>query len=81
MQKFSVRIRKTVYSPVNIEVEAATFKEAAFLAYVKLKQDYPNWTDRINEHSIHDLEVRNVSNPQSKKRNLSLAGEDHILIL
>jgi hypothetical protein len=39
MTKFSVLIHKKVYAPVNIEVEATTFKEAAFLAFVKLQHD------------------------------------------
>ena len=81
MTKFSIRPRKTVTLPDDIEVEAKTFKEAAFLAFVKLHRDYPNWTDRMYDHTIIDMEIRDMDNPSRKTRNLSAAGHERILVL
>jgi hypothetical protein len=78
MTKFTVRPYKTVYYPVNIEVEANTFEEAAILGLAELHRIHPNWLDGIHQHSVIDCAVdRHVSKDTMKgttKRRLTLNG-------
>ena len=72
MAKYIIRALKTVYSP-DVEIEGTSFNQAALLGLAKIQHDYPNWTDRINEHHVIDLKVRILGDPP-KNRTVTLGG-------
>jgi hypothetical protein len=78
MPKFTVRAHKTVYSPVNVEVEANTFIDAVRFGLAKLHVDYPNWTDKVDDLNIINVEVwvKNDPSRKRKKRTFAVGGRD-----
>jgi hypothetical protein len=81
MAKFTIRAHKTVYSPVNVEVEADTFIDAVIFGLTQLQADYSNWTDRINDYNIINVEVWVENDPsrKRKKRNFAVGGESLVI--
>jgi hypothetical protein len=74
MTKFTVRPYKTVYSPVNIEVEAKTFEEAAILGLARLQRIHPNWLYELPDRNVVDCYVSKDTMKGTMRRRVTLNG-------